>query len=297
MQKTHMFYAPIVLDRDFPIRPPGFSKPPEFAHVHNCFEIGFCRSGSGGIFQIEKKIYSCAPGCAVFINNKEYHQLSNSTPENSEWDFINLDPAALLMGWIPPEEGMFDLENLSGAGFRNVYSEDDAPDLIKLVELLIREMKKDERRSPSCVRALVWAIFTKLNEFAPAPGEEQHRDTDKICRLYPALNHISRFYARQLDIPTLAGLCGMGITAFRRNFRESIGMLPLEYINTYRLKAAATLLKNTSNQVIEIAGQTGFPTLSHFNRLFKSYYACSPLAYRKRGRKSSAERPCRKSAK
>jgi len=285
MQKTHMFYEPIALDGDFPIRPPGFSKPPEFAHVHNCFEIGFCRSGSGGIFQIEKKIYSCAPGCAVFINNREYHQLSDATPENSEWDFINLDPAALLMGWIPPEERMFDLENLSGSHFRNVYSKDDAPDLIELVELLIREMKKDDRRSPSYVRALVWAIFTKLNQFAPAPGEERRRDTDRICRLYPALNHISRFYAHQLDIPTLAGLCGMGVTAFRRNFRESIGMLPLEYINTYRLKAAATLLKNTSKQVIEIAGQTGFPTLSHFNRLFKAYYGCSPLACRNRDRR------------
>ena len=76
----------------------------------------------------------------------------------------------------------------------------------------------------------------------------------------------------------------MGVTAFRRNFKDSIGMLPLEYINTYRLKAAATLLKNTSNQIIEIAGRTGFPTLSQFNRLFKSYYGCSPLAYRKRDR-------------
>ena len=281
MQKKHIFYDSIALDEDFPIRPPAFSKPPEFAHVHNCFEIGFCRSGSGGVFQIEKKIYSCAPGCAVFINNKEYHQLSNSTPENSEWDFINLDPAALLMGWIPPEERMFDLEKLSGSGFRNVYSESDFPELVGLVKLLIGEMKDPVRRSPSCVRALVWAIFTKLGEFAPAPKNERHRDADKLRRLYPALEHISRFYARQLDIPTLAALCSMGITAFRKNFRDAVGMLPLEYINTYRLKAAATLLQNTSKQVIEIAERTGFPTLSHFNRLFKAYYGCSPLVYRR----------------
>ena len=284
MQKTHMFYDPIPLDEDFPICPPSFSTPPEFPHVHNCFEIGFCWKGSGGVFQIDKKIYSCDPGCAVFINNKEYHLLTNATPENSEWDFINLDPAALLMGWIPPEEQMFDLENLSGSEFRNIYSENDAPELIELTKLLIREMKKGDRKSPSCVRALVWAIFTKLNEFAPGSGAELHRGSEEICLLYPALSHISRYYAKQLDIPTLASLCNMGITAFRKHFKYSIGMLPLEYINVYRLKAAATLLKNTSRQIIEIAGQTGFPTLSHFNRVFKSYYSCSPWNYRKRYR-------------
>lgn len=284
MQKTHIFYDPIKLPADFPICGPDFSKPPEFAHLHDCFEIGFCWDGSGGVFQIGSKIYSVDPGCAVFINDREYHILTNATPENSQWDFINLDPVTMLMGWIPPEEQMFDLENLSGSEFRNIYSGNEAPELIELTKLLIREMKKDARKSPSCVRALVWAIFTKLNEYAPVSGAELHRGSDEICLLYPALNHISKYYAKQLDIPTLAALCNMGITAFRKHFKNSIGMLPLEYINVYRLKAAATLLKNTSRQIIDIAGQTGFPTVSHFNRLFKSYYSCSPWNYRKRYR-------------
>ena len=153
-----------------------------------------------------------------------------------------------------------------------------------VIELPIREMKKGDRKSPSCVRALVWAIFTTLNEFAPDSGAELHRGSEEICLLYPALSHFSRYYAKQLDIPTLASLCNMGITAFRKHFKNSIGMLPLEYINVYRLKAAVTLLKNTFRQIIEIAGQTGFLTLSHFNRVFKSYYSCSPWNYRKRYR-------------
>ena len=57
-------------------------------------------------------------------------------------------------------------------------------------------------------------------------------------------------------------------------------MLPLEYVNTCRLNAAATLLKNTSRQIVDIAGKTGFPTLSHFNRMFKAYYSCSPWDFR-----------------
>lgn len=280
MQKTHIFYAPIVLDEEFPVKGPGFSRPPEFAHLHNCFEIGFCRRGGGGIFQIGQKIYTCSTGCAVFINNQEYHILRNATPENSEWEFVNLDPAALLMGWIPPEEKMFDLERLSGSGFQNVYFDREAPELVQLTKLLLEEMKK-QTLSHSCIRALVWAVFTKLSELAPETGDNVRPGSDDLCRLYPALNHISQNYHRQLDIPTLAGLCNMGVTAFRHHFKKSTGMLPLEYINEYRLKAAAALLLHSSMQVIEIAGRTGFPTLSHFNRIFKNHYKCSPGTFRK----------------
>ncbi len=287
MQKTHMFYAPIDLPADFPITHPGFTRPPEYAHLHNCFEIGFCWKSTGCVFQIGGKIYSCGPGSVTFINDREYHILTNATLENSVWEFINLDPVALLMGWIPPEERMFNLDRLSGHAFRNVYSEEDAPELVRLSKLLLQEMKKEpDKISQSCVRALVWAIFTKLNEYAPESGAELQQGSEEICRLYPALNHISKYYSRPLDIPTLAAKCNMGLTSFRKHFKTGIGMLPLEYINSYRLKAAATLLKNTSRQIVDIAYHTGFPTLSHFNRSFKKQYACTPWIYRSRHRQA-----------
>ena len=94
------------------------------------------------------------------------------------------------------------------------------------------------------------------------------------------MEYISKNYTCQIDIPTLAAKCSLCVTAFRRHFRKNTGMLPLEYVNTCRLKAAATLLKNTSRQIVDIAGRTGFPTLSHFNRMFKAYYSCSPWDYR-----------------
>ena len=290
MQKTHLFYDPIALPSDFPIRGPWFSRPPEFAHLHNCFEIGFCWDGSGGIFQIGGKIYSCDPGSAVFINDREYHILTNATPENSVWDFVNLDPVALLMGWIPPEERMFNLDRLSGAGFKNIYSENEAPELIQFTRLLLNEMKKKDLCSRSCVRALVWAIFTKLSEYAPESGTGLEPGSEKLERLYPALQYISQNYVRQIDIPTLAVKCNMSLTAFRQHFKKCIGLLPLEYVNTCRLNAAATLLKNTSRQIVDIAGRTGFPTLSHFNRLFKAYYSCSPWDYRMRHKAKNGRR-------
>lgn len=292
MQKTQIFWDEIQFESQFPMTRPGFSKPPESAHLHNCFEIGFCHGGLGGVFQIGNKVYTCSPGDAVFINDREYHVLSQATPENSRWSFINLKPEELLMGWIPPEDPAFRTDRLSGPGFCNRFAESEAPELVGMTRLLFAEAEKMKPDQP-VIRALVWGILGKLQKSAPVRpigkgGNEQ------IELLYPALNYISNHYAEPLEVPELAVLCNMGLTTFRTRFVRCIRMRPLEYINTFRLKAAAALLKNTDRKIIDIAGQTGFVTLSQFNRLFREQFYCSPREYRAKitGRKPPQQTEC-----
>ena len=292
MQKTQIFWDEIPFEQNFPITRPAFSKPPESAHLHNGFEIGLCYGGLGGVFQIENKVYSCSPGDAVFISEREYHILGQATPENSQWSFINLKPEELLMGWIPPEDPVFRTDRLSGPGFNNRFAEADAPELVGMTRLLFAEAAKPKQDS-NVIRALVWGILSKLQGFAPAQSGGKG-GKDEIELLYPALNYISTHYAEPLEVPELAALCNMGLTTFRNRFVRCIKMLPLEYINTFRLKAAAALLKNTDRKVIDIAGQTGFVTLSQFNRLFRAQFFCSPREYREKSAGRNAGRSAEK---
>ena len=278
MQKTQIFLDVIPFDKSFPITRPAFTKPPESAHLHNGFEIGFCYGGQGGVFQIENKVYACSPGDAVFINDREYHVLRQASPDNSRWSFINLKPEDLLMGWIPPEDPAFRTDHLSGTGFCNRFAEAEAPELTGLTRLLFTEAGKSDPDRP-VIRALVWGILSKLQSFA-ASRPVSKAGNDQIELLYPALNYISTHYTESLEVPELAALCNMGLTTFRSRFVRCIKMLPLEYINTFRLNAAAALLKNTDRKIIDIAGQTGFASLSQFNRLFQTHFLCSPREYR-----------------
>lgn len=282
MQKTRFIIDRIKFDNSFPIARPAFTKPPEEAHLHNCFEIGYCFGGQGGVFQVENKVYVCRPGDAVFINDREYHVLSQATPENSQWSFINLKVEDLLMGWIPPEDPSFRTNLLSGEGFCNLLSAKDDPTLIEMTKLLFEESSREKIFQPA-IRALVWGIFSKLQNFASPIGSDK-RSNDQIRLLYPALHYIANHYAEPLEVPFLASLCNMGLTSFRAKFVRCIKMRPLEYINTFRLQAAAALLLNTDRKIITIASQTGIPTLSQFNRLFQAKFHCSPREYRKHRR-------------
>ncbi len=279
IKATAGFYDPINLPKDFPVTYPVFRTPPHSPHVHNCCEIGFCRSGAG-IFIVEDKIFLCRSGDAIFINHQEFHLLENASPMNSDWKFINFDPAALLAGWLPPEEHALDVSRLSGRNFPNVIHEKEHPEITLAVHRLVTELESTDSGYHSAVRALVWYLLVMLQRLVPAADNCAEKNPAEIERVYPALKYISTHYAEAVDIPKLAELCKCSLSTFRRLFCRSLGCMPLEYINEFRLKVATAMLASTSRSILEIALSSGFPTLSNFNRLFKAKFNKSPRNYR-----------------
>ena len=274
------FYDPIKLPKDFPVTRPDFRTPPHLPHVHNCCEIGYCRSGAG-IFIVEDKIFSCGAGDAIFINHQEFHILENASPMNSDWKFINFDPAVLLAGWLPPEEHALDVSRLSGRNFPNIIHEKEHPEITLVVRRLVAELDNTAPGYRSAVRALVWYLLVMLQRLVPAAGNHAEKYPAEIERVYPALQYISNHYSENIDFLKLAELCNCSLSTFRRTFRRSLGCLPLEYVNGFRLNVATTMLTSTDRSILEIAILAGFPTLSNFNRLFKAKFQQSPRECRR----------------
>ena len=277
------FFDPIALPPDFPITRPSFKTPPRLAHVHNGFEIGICRSGAG-IFIVADKVFSCMTGDVIFINHREFHMLENASPLNSDWKFINLDPAALLAGWVPPEESALDVSRLSGRAFSNVIHEKNRPDIVFMVRKLVDELEHAEAGYRSLTRSLVWGLLVMLQRLAPGKNPDGSNKPTEIHRIYPALQHISNHYSQTVDILKLADLCHCSISTFRRIFQRSLGCLPLEYVKHFRLKVATTMLASTDHSILEIAFNAGFATPSNFNRQFKAKFQQSPRDYRRNHR-------------
>jgi len=53
-------------------------------------------------------------------------------------------------------------------------------------------------------------------------------------------------------------------------------MTAIQYLNTYRLKIANTMIINTSRQISEIATLCGFDDVSYFCRIYKKHYGHTP---------------------
>lgn len=67
-------------------------------------------------------------------------------------------------------------------------------------------------------------------------------------------------------------------------FKETYGVTPKGYADSLRLQEAEKLLKETADEVIDIALSVGFGSLSAFCRFFKGQKGVSPSVYRKQNR-------------
>ena len=67
-----------------------------------------------------------------------------------------------------------------------------------------------------------------------------------------------------------------------RSFSRSLGISPLQFLLSYRLKEAERLLREEGMNISEIAYRTGFESPSHFSSLFRRRHGLTPTEYRRR---------------
>jgi AraC-like DNA-binding protein len=65
-----------------------------------------------------------------------------------------------------------------------------------------------------------------------------------------------------------------------RMFKTVTGMKLMEYVTLVRVFEAQNLLRHSQWKVRDIACKAGFPTTSHFNRVFKKVTELTPSQYR-----------------
>ena len=98
--------------------------------------------------------------------------------------------------------------------------------------------------------------------------------------LQKVLDLLERNYAEgEFGISEMQDALAMSKTQLHRKMKALTDEAPGEFIRNYRLKRAAQILSQHSNNVTEIAYSVGFSSLSYFIRCFKNLYGVTPLEY------------------
>ncbi|RKM55166.1 AraC family transcriptional regulator [Butyrivibrio sp. X503] len=102
-----------------------------------------------------------------------------------------------------------------------------------------------------------------------------------IAKLVAVTNYIDSHRSDDLTVEQLAELAGFSKFHFERLFKNYMGISCYQYITKRRVMMAQELLGDTDLSVMDIALQSGFFSLSTFNRVFKEINKCSPTEFRK----------------
>ncbi len=122
--------------------------------------------------------------------------------------------------------------------------------------------------------------LSQENNFAPfsTNSEKQKYLLDKFNTVF---NYLDEHYAEDITLEQLAAIAGFSKFHFSRLFKQYSGQNFYEYLCFRRIKAAEALLLRPDISITEIALQSGFSSLSTFNRMFKKLKKCTPSKYRK----------------
>ncbi len=108
--------------------------------------------------------------------------------------------------------------------------------------------------------------------------ENYMKFTEKFNKV---IKFIDKNYMHDISLDTLADIAGYSKYHFSRIFKQFSSMSHVTYINRRRIRAAETLLLNPKLSITDVAINSGFSSLTTFNRVFKEIKHCTPSEFKK----------------
>ncbi|MEE9363426.1 MAG: AraC family transcriptional regulator [Cellulophaga sp.] len=110
-------------------------------------------------------------------------------------------------------------------------------------------------------------------------------DTDKIfedTRIGTVIKYIKENLTnKDITVDVLAKKAYLSTSHFHKQFKNTLGISPIDYINSEKIKFSKKLIKETKNfRMSEIAFKSGFNNTSYFNRQFKKMELMTPQQFK-----------------
>lgn len=245
-----------------------------YEHTHDFFEFAVTLKGEF-LHSVNGKIKKISAGQAVFIGDSDKHAINGSRPDSA---LVNLSvtperlqticnsyfPQQTDIGQLRGNDIVFSLEQslllrLQENVNRCLTAHGKAKQFLELIIThdLFKAFIIERENLAGSIKADEW--LEKSLEFFKNP--ENYADKVGLQALYSSNNYSK--------------------SQFIRKFNKMLGMTPVEYYTKCKLNYACRLLTENHNiGILSVAQSSGFDSLSHFNRIFKSHIGITPSKFR-----------------
>lgn len=185
-----------------------------------------------------------------------------------------------------------------------LQKERDFSAMLRLGCHLIQMVCERARVNPSYKRKAYDELFRQANLYQAAGLPDKSTGiqilTGAVCALMTAppksaspesgelaakaKKYILAHYQESISLSDVAAHCGVNSSYLSDLFHKTIKEPYTKYLLRIRMEQAARLLKqNPEMKIYEVARQTGFVSVKHFNTVFKKYYGMTPTEFNGKG--------------
>jgi AraC-like DNA-binding protein len=104
-------------------------------------------------------------------------------------------------------------------------------------------------------------------------------ESDRMNRVH---TYVMKNFREKISLDDVAAIANMSPTSFSRYFKVHANKTFSDFLTEIRIGYSCKLLTNQKMSVSQVCYDSGFNTLSNFNRQFKEVTHYSPLEYRKK---------------
>jgi AraC family transcriptional activator FtrA len=104
---------------------------------------------------------------------------------------------------------------------------------------------------------------------------------DEAARLARLMDFVRAHPAQDWTLASLADRAAMSVRTLQRQFRQSLGMSPVDWLVRERVEVARQLLETSTRPLAHVSALAGFGSEESFRRHFRLATGVSPMAYRR----------------
>ncbi len=129
---------------------------------------------------------------------------------------------------------------------------------------------------------LLHSMIESLVEISCPHNNHESEQTELIKKIH---NQLINNLDKRFTIEELSKIYLINTSSLKSIFKSVYGLPIAAYMKEYRMKYAATLLRESNSSIADIAAAVGYSSQSKFTKAFKDIMQVLPVEYRNRYRK------------
>ncbi|REE67681.1 AraC-like DNA-binding protein [Paenibacillus taihuensis] len=252
-----------------------------FRDYYPAYEILFVTKGKGS-FKHANQWIDIVEGDCLIHDMRVPHAYKTEAKDPFEMYYLVFDGIDMEHYW----------PRLFGEGAYSMIQSMPAPhnELTRLLEQMITLMKDEDAPQELPISALFYQFLLEFYHVKQRDIGGGHATSGyggaEPESLQRAKSYMDSNYLTVEDVAHLAGIAGLSLYHFIRQFKKQYGVTPKEYVQLKKVHHAKRLLISTSLSINEIGIQSGFASYNAFLQAFLKIQHDSPRDFRRNLRRS-----------